>query len=564
MANVLAGRGRRSRIVLGALGIVAIVALGAGVVLQSLQSPAQAPASAGPVPQFADATASSGLAHTYDGPAELQVGGGVAVLDCDADGRPDLYLAGGANPAALFHNDSPTGGAIRFSKLADPATDLAGVNGAYPIDIDSDGLTDLMVLRNGENVALRGLGGCRFERANEAWGIGGGADPTEAFSATWEPGQRWPTLAFGNYVDTSIDDPALWCRPNVLMRPNAAAEPAYGAGITLEPSWCALSMLFSDWDGSGRRDLRVSNDQHYYPEVSGGEEQLWRIEPGAAPRLYTRAEGWAKMRIQGMGIGSYDLTGDGLPEVYLTSQGANRLVTLVDGASRPAYHEIGADRGAEVPHPIAGDVNLPSTAWHPEFADVNDDGFIDLFVSKGNVAEQPDYARRDPSNLLLGQPDGTFRDVTEAAGVLDFDRGRGAALVDLNLDGRLDLVEGFYGAPAAVWTNTGAGPGARPVTPAHWLAVRAEQPSPNVDAIGAWIEVRAGGVTSRRELVVGGGHAGGQLGWVHFGLGSAATAEIRVRWPDGEMGAWQSVDADGFVIVDRATGQVTRWTPPSS
>jgi hypothetical protein len=550
---------RRIAIAIGTIALVATL-----VALVAILLPRQSgPRTAGPAPRFSDATATSGLTHTYDGPFEFAVGGGVAVLDCDADGRPDLYLAGGANPAALFHNDSETGGAIRFSRRADPSTNLTAVNGAYPVDVDSDGRTDLMVLRNGENVALRGLGDCRFERANEAWGLDGGDDPTEAFSATWEPGQRWPTLAFGNYVDAAIEDPARWCRPNGLFRPTTAAPsgPPYGAATALDPAYCTLSMLFSDWDGSGRRDLRISNDRHYYADASDGQEQLWRMEPGAAPRLYTAADGWGTIRVEGMGIGSYDLTGDGLPEVYLTSQGANRLLTLANGASKPAYGEIGATLGAEVPHPFAGDVNLPSTAWHPEFADVNNDGLIDLFVSKGNVAVQPDYAMRDPSNLLLGQTDGTFVEATEAAGVVDFDRGRGAALVDLNLDGRLDLVESFYGAPVSVWMNDGAGDAATPAG-AHWLALRLEEPSPNVDAIGAWIEVRTGDVTSRREVVVGGGHAGGQLGWIHFGVGAATSAEVRVRWPDGTVGPWQAVAADGFAIVDRASGQVTLWSPP--
>ena len=102
------------------------------------------------------------------------VGGGVAVLDCDADGRPDLYLAGGSGPAALYRNESPVGGSLRFARIADPAADLTGVIGAYPIDMDGDGVVDLVVLRDGENVALRGLGGCRFERANEAWGLTAG------------------------------------------------------------------------------------------------------------------------------------------------------------------------------------------------------------------------------------------------------------------------------------------------------------------------------------------------------------------------------------------------------
>ncbi len=77
--------------------------------------------------------------------------------------------------------------------------------GAYPIDIDGDGLTDLAVLRDGENVLLRGLGDCRFERANEAWGFDGGDAWTAAFSATWEGSAALPTLAFGNYLDLAND-----------------------------------------------------------------------------------------------------------------------------------------------------------------------------------------------------------------------------------------------------------------------------------------------------------------------------------------------------------------------
>ena len=67
---------------------------------------------------------------------------------------------------------------------------------------------------------------------------------------------------------------------------------------------------------------------------------------------------------------------------------------------------------------------LPSTAWHAEFQDVNNDGFIDLFVTKGNVEAMPDFAAKDPSNLLLGQGDGTFSEGAEAAGIVSFARAR--------------------------------------------------------------------------------------------------------------------------------------------
>ncbi len=540
------------------LGAIAVL-LGAAVVGGGLAGGFGMIPPTGPrVPTFVDAAATAGIDHTYVGDEDVGVGGGLAVFDCDGDGRPELYLAGGVAEAALYRNMSGRDG-LRFERLPDPATDLTRVTGAYPLDIDGDGITDLAVLRDGENVLLRGLGGCRFERANERWDLDGGRAPTMAFSATWEGEATLPTLAFGNYVDPASTDPHHLCFDNVLVRP---AGSTYGPPLPLRPSWCALSMLFSDWDRSGRRDLRVSNDLHYYLPTDG-EEQLWRIEPGAPPRLYTAAEGWVSVRIQGMGIASYDLTGDGYPEVFLTSQGANRLQTLTEGPGSPTYGDIGLARGVNATRPFTGGDPLPSTAWHDEFADVNDDGLADLFIAKGNVDAQPDFARRDPSDLFLGRPDGTFEEAADRAGVLDFGKSRGAALADLDLDGLPDLVEVNVDGPVRLWHNVGAvSSGAdRAATPlGHWIELRLRQDGPNRDAVGAWIEVRAGRTTQRREVVVGGGHASGQLGWVHFGLGAATDAAIRVQWPDGTWSAEATLPADGLAIVDRATG-IEPWQP---
>jgi enediyne biosynthesis protein E4 len=95
-----------------------------------------------------------------------------------------------------------------------------------------------------------------------------------------------------------------------------------------------------------------------------------------------------------------------------------------------------------------------------------------------------------------------------------------------------------------------------------WLELRLTQPGPNRDAIGAWIEVRLGDTTIQRELTIGGGHLGGSLGWIHFGLGGADRAEVRVSWPDGEVGPWLDVGANQFVEVERGATAVRPWTPP--
>ena len=469
--------------------------------------------------------------HVYDGGWEHFVGGGVAVFDCDGDRLPEIAAAGGANPATLLRNR----GGMRFEADTPAALAVTGATGAFPLDIDGDGAVDLAVLRVGPDLLLRGDGQCGFAPF-DGLGFASGDHWTTAFSATWEPGQSLPTLAFGTYVDRADPDgPFEACDATLLYRPEGEG---YGPPLPLSPGFCALSILFSDW-GGGRADLRVSNDRQYY--VRGGQEQLWAME--AIPRLYTEAEGWAPFHLWGMGIAARDLTGDGRPEVMMTSMGDQRLQEPVPGASGPAFRDVPFARGTTAHRPHAGADGRPSTGWHVQFGDVDNDGRDDIFIAKGNVDQMPDMAMEDPNSLLQQQADGTFREVSVAAGVASPRRGRGAALADLDGDGRLDLVVVNRRAPLEVWRNVTAG--------GHWLTVAPHQPGGNRDAVGARIEVRAGGRLSVRERTVGGGHAGGQLLPEHFGLGAATGAEVRVIWPDGTAGDWQTVTADRLVMIAR-------------
>ncbi|MEP3047090.1 MAG: CRTAC1 family protein [Roseibium sp.] len=519
-----------------------------------------------PTPKFVEEAKLAGIDHTYDGAWEYFVGGGTAIFDCNGDRRPDLFLAGGKNPAKLYRNISPTGGALKFDIAETSLTgkSLSKVLGAYPLDFDNDDILDLAILRLGQNLLLKGNGDCTFDMANRALGFDGGREWTTAFSATFEEGSDYPTLAFGNYVDRSKPgSPWGTCHDNFLFRPEVSSDGkvSYPDPTGLSPGYCSLSILFTDWNRSGEPSLRVSNDRHYY---RGGEEQLWALPPGKPPRAYRKTDGWQHLKIWGMGIASIDLDVDGYPEYALTSMGDTKIQKLDDDADEtvPVYQDIAFDLGLTAHRPYAGDDLKPSTGWHSEFQDVNNDGLWDLFIAKGNVEAMPDFAAFDPDNLLLGQWDGKFTEVGKTAGISLDKRGRGAGLADFNSDGLLDLVVVNRAKPVSLFRNVGQGSAEDPKPIGNWLAVDVRQPGlPNSRAVGAKISVKTGNRTVVKDIQVGAGHASGQLGFFHFGVGVAERANVRIKWPDGDWSHSYRVFANSHVIIDRGSEAARFWYP---
>ena len=483
--------------------------------------------------------------HVYDGGWEYFVGGGVAAFDCSGDGLPELVAAGGENPITLLRNVS-TPERLAFDAATPEALAVTAATGVYPVDIDGDGWRDLVVLRVGENLVFKGGAACSFAPMTLA-GFDGGTAWTTAFSATWEQPDALPTLAFGNYVDRdNPEGPFEACDDNVLLR----AEGGRYAPTVLAPGFCPLSILFSDWGRQGRADLRMSNDRHYY--VRGGAEQLWAME--ATPRLLGEADGWATHMLWGMGIAERDLDFDGVSEVFLSSMGDQRMMKRVD-AAKPTYEDVPYELGTSAHRPYVGDDGRPSTGWHIAFGDVTNDGLDDVFIAKGNVQQMPGAAMEDPNNLLIQQPDGRFEEFGDVAGVASMARSRGAALVDLNGDGLLDLAVLNRRAPLEVYQNISSDAG-------DWLSVRLKDTGRNVDAVGAVIEVKSGARTYVREVTVGGGHAGGVAVPEHFGLGALGTearsrVAVRVLWPDGTQGGWFDAEANQTVTLGR-NGVISR------
>lgn len=519
----------------------------------------------GDVPDMQEQAKAAGLEQVYGGPWEFFVGGGAASFDCNGDRMPDLLIAGGANPAKLFINRSTAGGALKFeeAKLDLSDAEKTKILGAYPINIDNDAYMDVVLLRLGENILLRGTGQCHFEKANKAFAFDGGKAWSTGFSAIWEPGQTFPTMAFGNYVDESLPG-APWgtCHDNVLARPvETSGTPDYASLTPLSPGYCSLSMLFTDWNNSGEPALRIANDRQYY---RGGEEQMWQVSPGKPPREYTAKDGWRKVTIWGMGIAETDLNGDGLPEYALTSMGDTRLQARDKdaGADNPVYRDISYERGTTAHRPYVGDNTKPSTGWHTQFADVNNDGVIDLFIAKGNVEAMTDFAKYDPDNLLLGRRDGTFSEQGDKAGIALHTKGRGAVVEDFNADGMLDLLVVNRGQNVSLFRNLGAKTdwGHRPT--GNWIKIELQESGANPSAVGATIQVKTGNLTQTRKVEIGGGHASGQTGFIHVGLGVAERAAIRIKWPNGDWSTSIRAFANNHVVIKKGASTPIYWYPP--
>ena len=218
-----------------------------------------------------------------------------------------------------------------------------------------------------------------------------------------------------------------------------------------------------------------------------------------------------------MGIASHDLTGDGCPEVYLTSQGDNKLQTLTEGAAGPrtttSPSSVGVDRDTGRSRATR---YLPSTAWHAEFEDVNNDGLDGPLRDQGQCRGDARLrGTRIRATCFIGQPDGIVRRGRRRRRHPELRPGAGRR------PGRPQPRRAAGPGPGQLGARTSGSGGtsgrATAVQPAAdgplAAAPISARPGPNRDAIGAWIEVedrRRDRI--EREMTVGGGHAGGQLG----------------------------------------------------
>jgi hypothetical protein len=192
-------------------------------------------------------------------------------------------------------------------------------------------------------------------------------------------------------------------------------------------------------------------------------------------------------------------------------------------------------------------LSLPMAGYSPMIADFDNDGWKDIFVSRGHVQSLAS------TNLAINQPNTVFRNLggmkfaglTDAAGFAAQapSRHRGSAFGDLNGDGRLDVVVSALSAPAEVWMNQSRGEN-------HWIEFKLQGTKSNRDGIGARIKVVTKSTTQYNHVTYSCGYASSSAGPVHFGLGANTSVElVEIRWPSGIVQTLKDVAADRVLPV---------------
>jgi hypothetical protein len=316
----------------------------------------------------------------------------------------------------------------------------------------------------------------------------------------------------------------------------------------LAPSYCPLSYLLVDWSGHGQFDLRAANDMTAFGDA--GSEQLFHLTNGI--EAYDEADGWPVDRIVGAGLAARDIDGNGRPEIAAADRSGSRLYVLEGEVDEPKFADQSLARGLAL-EGVEYDGPVPVFSWHVEFADFNNDALSDLLVVRGQRQSPPEASPQDHDMLLLGKPDGSFRNGAREAGLALERVGRGAAIADFDRDGCQDIVVVNRNAPVSLFRNLHCDGEASP----GWLDVELEQQGINSSAIGASVILRAGERVQTQAETIGGGHAGGAAGPLHFGLGDSPEAVLRVRWPDGSVTDPITIPANRSAIIKRNGQTIT-------
>ena len=538
-------------------------------------------------PTLVDITASTAIEFEHQSSPEQKfivesMSGGVALIDYDRDGWPDIYftnaptvgmaLQGNKARSALFHNNHDG----TFTDV----TDKAGVGypcwamGASVGDYNNDGWPDLLVTCLGGVVLYRNNGDGTFTDVTKQAGLGG--DHMWATGAAFGDydGDGWADLFVSHYVDFHLDDMAAFgssdsckymgidvqCGPRGLKgspdnlyhnnHDGTFTDVSNKSGVADEEHRYGLTAIWSDFDNDGKLDLFVTNDgQPNYLYRGNGHGVFDEVGFTSGVGL---SESGARQANMGIAIGD-----------YLHAGRMSVLISHFDNEYAAFYRNDGGMSFTDIAQISGiGRGTRGYVGWGDAFVDFSNDGWQDIFIVNGHVYPQVDQIQSDlrylePKLLFLNQRNGIFKDISKLLGaaIQTPQVSRGMAVGDLFNDGKLEaIIENLKGQPTILRPEGG---------PAYnWISFQLEGVKCNRLALNARVRATAGDLVQLGEVISGGSYLSQNDLRIHFGLGVYQRVDkAQVQWPDGKVETLTNLPANHFYTVREGAGIVSTTDP---
>jgi hypothetical protein len=499
------------------------------------------------------------------------MGGGVALLDYDNDGRLDIFFVNGARIA----DPMPRGGAPNKSDpkywnrlyhqkpdgAFEDVTEKAGLTGAtqnrYGMgvavgDFDNDGFPDLYVTGLGGNALYRNNGDGTFSDVTARAGVAGAGWSTSAGFFDYDNDGRLDLFVV-RYLDWSFDEDRFcgekkpggraYCHPDNFKGVTNLLFHNEGHGVFTEvsgkagvanPEGKGLGVAFGDFDGDGWTDIYVANDSvrcFLYRNNHDGTFTDVALEAGVAYNEDGKT-------FAGMGVDFADYDNDGLPDITVTDLSDQRYL-LYRNNGDGTFTDMTNASGV-------GLASLKYSGWSTRFVDLDNDGWKDIFVAQGHVMDNievtsPNLAYLQPP-LLLRNVLGRFSAVEAGPALKTPWAGRGAAFGDLDNDGAVDIVVANIGQKAYLLRNGGSGRNG-------WIGIRTTGRKSNRDGIGCRVKVTsASGATQYYTVTTAAGYLSASDKRVVVGLGSDRVARsVEIRWPAGALQRFENAPAGKWI-----------------
>lgn len=549
------------------------------------QASKQAPA-AELYPELVDITKSTGIHFEHFSSPEQKfivesMSGGVALIDYDHDGWPDIYFTNAQSVEMALHGQKARSALFRNNHdgTFTDVTEKAGVGypcwamGAVVGDYNNDGWPDLLVTCFGGVVLYRNNGDGTFTDTTKEAGLG--SDHLWATGAAFGDydNDGWVDLFVSHYVDFDFSNMAAFgssdickylgidvqCGPRGLKgspdnlyhngHNGTFSDVSKRMGVEDEEHRYGLTAVWVDFDNRGKLDLFVTNDGQpnylYQPNPKSGFEEI-----GFSSGIGLSDSG-ARQANMGIALGDYLHTGR-----------LSVLITHFDNEYAAFYRNDGAMNFTDVAVPSGiGRGTRGYVGWGDAFVDFDNDGWQDIFIVNGHVYPQVDQIRSDlrylePKLLFINERNGRFKDASKLAGaaIQVPQVSRGLAIGDLFNDGKLEaVIENLKGEPMILRPEGGA--------QNHWISFQLEGTRSNRLALNARIRATAGDLVQLGEVISGGSYLSQNDLRIHFGLGSHGKIDrAQVTWPDGKVEVLSNLAADRFYTVREGTGVVSSKT----